>query len=85
MSDMTAGDVLEAIGRAAPWDKAGGWDPVGLQLGDPAAPVRRVAVCHEVTEAVVGAAATGHIDLLVTYHPLLFTPTTRLVAGPPRR
>jgi dinuclear metal center YbgI/SA1388 family protein len=81
MSELTVGDVIETIGRAAPWSKAAGWDPVGLQLGDPAAPVLRVAVCHEVTEAVVGAVTNGQVDLLVTYHPLLFAPTRRLVAG----
>ena len=81
MTATTVGDVVEAIGRVAPWDNAGGWDPVGLQLGDPDAPARRVAVCHEVTEAVVGAVTSGDIDLLVAYHPLLFAATNRLVAG----
>jgi dinuclear metal center YbgI/SA1388 family protein len=81
MSELKVGDVIEAIGHAAPWSKAAGWDPVGLQLGDATAPVQRVAVCHEVTEAVVGAVASGHINLLVTYHPLLFEPTRRLVAS----
>ncbi|MDP8957795.1 MAG: Nif3-like dinuclear metal center hexameric protein [Actinomycetota bacterium] len=75
------GDLLTALGRMAPWSKAAGWDPVGLQLGDPAAPVARVAVCHEVTELVVEAVESQPPDLLISYHPLLFRPTTRLVAG----
>jgi len=57
------------------------WDPVGLQLGDPASRVDRVAVCHEVNEDVVAAVEADPVDLLVTYHPLLFTPTTRVLAG----
>jgi len=61
--------------------KAAHWDPVGLQIGDPAAPVDRVAVCHEVTPDVVTAATQADVDLLVSYHPLLFTPTKRLVQG----
>ncbi len=81
MPATTVADVLAALGRFAPWDKAFGWDPVGLQLGDPAAPAGRVAVCHEVTEQVVAAVEDGSAGLLVTYHPLLFRPTTRLVAG----
>lgn len=81
MPDVTVGDVLDAIGRSAPWSKAAGWDPVGLQLGDRTAPARRVAVCHEVTPAVVASVEGGQIDLLVAYHPLLFRPTTRLTAG----
>jgi dinuclear metal center YbgI/SA1388 family protein len=73
--------LLSALGRMAPWDKAASWDPVGLQLGDPAAPAVRVAVCHEVTEPVLEAVEAERPDLLVSYHPLLFRPTTRLVVG----
>lgn len=57
------------------------WDPVGLQLGDPDANVTTVAVCHEVTEDVVAHLEQAPVDLLISYHPLLFTPTTRVLAG----
>lgn len=57
------------------------WDPVGLQIGDPSAAVHRVGVCHEVTEAVVARLEESPVDLLVSYHPLLFHPTNRLRAG----
>ena len=81
MANLTVGDVIQGIGQSAPWDRAAGWDPVGLQLGDPAAVVERVAVCHEVTESVVETLLSDPVDLLVSYHPLLFHPTARLVAG----
>ncbi|NNL14465.1 MAG: Nif3-like dinuclear metal center hexameric protein [Acidimicrobiia bacterium] len=81
MSTMTIGDVIELIGRTAPFEKAASWDPVGLQLGDPDRTAVRVAVCHEVTESVVAAVEADPVDLLVSYHPLLFRPTNRLVAG----
>ena len=38
-------------------------------------------VCHEVTDAVVAAVADDPVDLLVTYHPLLFEPVNRILAG----
>ncbi|HEY6635955.1 MAG TPA: Nif3-like dinuclear metal center hexameric protein [Acidimicrobiia bacterium] len=57
------------------------WDPTGLQLGDPDADVDSVGVCHEVTEGVIARLEETPVDLLVTYHPLLFTPTNRIVAG----
>ncbi|MGI9609437.1 MAG: Nif3-like dinuclear metal center hexameric protein [Acidimicrobiia bacterium] len=81
MAISTISDVLAELGRAAPWSKAAGWDPVGLQLGDPAREALHVAVCHEVTEAVVAAIEAQPVDLLISYHPLLFKPTTHLVAG----
>jgi dinuclear metal center YbgI/SA1388 family protein len=60
-------------------DRAAAWDPYGLQLGDAGANVTRLGVCHEVTPEVLAKAAD--VDLLITYHPLLFKPVNRLVAG----
>lgn len=77
----TVADLLRGFDRLAPFDKAGGWDPVGLQLGDPAAECASVAVCHEVTAPVVEAVIDAGADTLISYHPLLFRPTTQLVAG----
>jgi len=57
-------------------------DPVGLQIGDRGASLREVGVCHEVTEAVVATLEREPVDLLVSYHPLLYRPTRSLVAGP---
>ncbi len=79
---QTVAEIVTALGSVAPLAKAAGWDPVGLQLGDPSAGATRVAVCHEVTEGVVARIEDHPVDLLVTYHPLLFRPTTSLVVGP---
>lgn len=81
MARVTVSDVLDGIGRRAPWAKAADWDPVGLQLGDPARSIERVAVCHEITESVVAALEADPPGLVVSYHPLLFRPTRRVVAG----
>lgn len=77
----TVAEIAQAIATRTHPDLTPEWDPVGLQLGDPDAPVSRVAVCHEVTEDVVGHLEDDPVDLLVTYHPLLFTPTNRLLTG----
>jgi len=78
----TAGSLAAALARRTLPDRSASWDPVGLQVGDPATEIRRVAVCHEVTEKVVERLIADPPDLVVTYHPLLFHPTDRLVAGP---
>lgn len=77
----TVGEIAEALGARTGTAQAAPWDPVGLQLGDPTAEVAGVAVCHEVTEEVVDALRVDTPDLLITYHPLLFAPTNRVVAG----
>lgn len=77
----TVASLAAALARRTHPDKAAAWDRTGLQLGDPERSVSRVAVCHEASEAVVAAVAADPPDLVVTYHPLLFRPVTRLVAG----
>ena len=77
----TVASVLAELNVRAPGDKAAHWDSHGLQVGDPSLEVGRLAVCHEVTESVAARAIEEAVDLLVTYHPLLFRPTTRLVVG----
>lgn len=57
------------------------WDPVGLQIGDETESVALIGVCHEITEQVVARVEEAHLDLLITYHPLLFTPTNRILGG----
>ncbi len=73
--------ITDQLAKRTLPETAASWDPVGLQLGDPDAPVSTIAVCHEVTEAVVAALETSPVDLLITYHPLLFAPVNRIVAG----
>jgi dinuclear metal center YbgI/SA1388 family protein len=77
----TVRGIAEAIASITNPELTPLWDPVGVQLGDPDAEVRSVAVCHEVTEGVVTRVEESPVDLLVSYHPLLFAPTTRVLAG----
>lgn len=77
----TVREVSEAIAAHTRPDATPDWDPVGLQLGDPGVEVGSVAVCHEVNDAVIERLEANPVDLLVTYHPLLFKPTNRITAG----
>ena len=84
---IRVGDVLDAIDRRAPFRTAAGWDAVGLQLGDHERPVSTVGVAHELTELVVDEILARGVDLVVTYHPLVFRPlrSVTAVAGPEGR
>ncbi|MGF1667220.1 MAG: Nif3-like dinuclear metal center hexameric protein [Acidimicrobiia bacterium] len=76
------GSFLAALHEIIPAHRTADWDVSGLQLGDPSGAARTVAVAHEVTEAVVASVQAQQVDLLITYHPLLFRPTNRLIDGP---
>lgn len=77
----TVRDIVSALADRTLPEETPDWDPAGLQLGDPEAPVETVGVCHEVTEEVAARVEATPVDLLVSYHPLLFAPTNRLLAG----
>lgn len=86
----TVADLIAAIDAIAPFRLAESWDNVGLQVGDPAGPCRRVMVALEATPPVVAAAVDGGVDVLLVHHPLVFqplrnldetAPTARLVAN----
>lgn len=65
----TVADAVAALEAAYPPALAHDWDAVGLSVGDPAAPVRRVLVAVDPLPAVIEEALD--VDLLVTHHPLL--------------
>lgn len=81
MPERSVAAALEKLSKSIPWDRAAEWDASGLTIGDPDQPVRTVGVCHEVTHRVVAALEEEGVDLLITYHPLLFRPVRTLRAG----
>lgn len=75
--------VLAALGEIAPLQLAASWDNVGL-LVEPVgrdAPVRRVLLTVDLTEAVFAEAVAASADLVVAYHPLIFGGWKRLDRG----
>lgn len=75
--------VLAALGEIAPLHRAAPWDNVGL-LVEPIgrdAPVRRVLLTIDLTEAVFAEAVAARADLVVAYHPLIFSGWKRLDRG----
>jgi dinuclear metal center YbgI/SA1388 family protein len=73
-------DVVQLLEQWFPPSLAEPWDNVGLLLGDPNRPVRRLMTCLSVTASVVGEAEQKEVDLLVSHHPIFYRETRRLVA-----
>ncbi|MCX7046129.1 MAG: Nif3-like dinuclear metal center hexameric protein [Candidatus Sumerlaeota bacterium] len=76
--------LMQVIDRLAPFRLAESWDNVGLQLGDPKAPARRIAVALEVTLAIVRQTLSRRADALVVHHPLIFQPLKTLSRESPQ-
>lgn len=74
----TVRDVLIALERVAPSELALDWDNVGLQAGDPQASVIKAMVALDPSLAAVEHAVQSGAELLLTHHPLLFSPAKRI-------
>jgi dinuclear metal center YbgI/SA1388 family protein len=70
----TVAQVIKIMDQLAPPWLAEEWDNVGLQIGDPRLPVRRIWVALDASQEVVKAACEKNVDLLITHHPLIFRP-----------
>ena len=62
----------------APLDLAESWDNPGLQVGDPQTIITRIMVALDATPVVIQTALNSSCDLLITHHPLIFTPQKSL-------
>jgi dinuclear metal center YbgI/SA1388 family protein len=65
-------DIIDLIHTIAPPHLAEPWDNCGLQVGNPDAQVKRIAVALDPDELTIRLASQGAADLLVTHHPLIF-------------
>jgi len=68
----TLKEVMDVLEEIAPKRLAEDWDNVGLQIGQPDRPVKRIWVALDPLLPVVSEACRKRVDLLVTHHPLIF-------------
>ncbi len=79
----TVADIWQAVTEWAPSSLAEEWDNVGIQLGDPAAHVKRVVTALDVSISLVEFAVSSRADMILTHHPLIFTPIKKLDLSAP--
>lgn len=72
-------DIIQAMERFAPPSLAESWDNVGLMVGDLDQRVTTVFVCLDVTSDNVTQAINCGADLILSHHPLIFSPLHRVV------
>lgn len=78
---MKISDVIEILEQWAPRWTAWERDNVGLQVGDPSRPARRVLITLDVTAEVIEEAIKRRVDLIVSHHPLVFRPLPSVAAS----
>lgn len=82
--EWAVGGVTGLLEQWFPPHLAESWDRVGLVVGDPRRPVRRVALAVDPVAATVAEAIRWRADLLVTHHPLFLRGTSFLPQSSPK-
>lgn len=67
-------DIAEYMEELAPVRLAEDWDNVGLLVGNPEQEIKRIMLCLDVTSKVVEEAVNNKVDLILSHHPLIFSP-----------
>lgn len=75
---LTVQQVYDFVNAYAPFDTQVEYDNSGLLVGDPAQEVHGIQVALDVTDHVIDEAIAHGADLIVTHHPLMFSPIKRL-------
>ncbi len=70
---MKIKEVINALENLAPKCYAEDFDNVGLQVGDENLEIDNVLVTLDVTDVVMQEAIEENVNLIVTFHPLIFT------------
>jgi dinuclear metal center YbgI/SA1388 family protein len=76
-------DIVGIINRIAPFALAEDWDNVGLQVGDPAGDATRIMIALDPGRGAVEAAIDSGCTLLLTHHPLIFSPLKKISCNDP--
>jgi dinuclear metal center YbgI/SA1388 family protein len=71
---VTVRDVWQALDERFPFAHRADWDNVGILLGDPGSPVRSIAFALDATPGVISSLRRRPADLLVTHHPVVYSP-----------
>lgn len=74
-------DIVGIINKKFPFALAEDWDNSGLQIGDPQKTIHRIMVALDPLPAVVESAIQQQADLLITHHPLIFSPLRQIITS----
>ena len=80
---MNVKRIAAAIEDIFPLELAQGWDNVGLLIGDQHKSVRNVLLTIDTTSDVVAEAKKLKIDLIISYHPVIWDGLKKVTAEGP--
>ena len=80
MAECKVSDVCSIMQDIAPTEYAEDFDNVGLLVGDKNSPVTGIVVALDATLDVINFAISNECNMILTHHPLIFTPLKKVVS-----
>ena len=71
---MKLSDIIKVIDKIAPIEISESWDNPGLQIGDYEWDIKKIMVSLDISNEVLEDAINKNIDLIISHHPLIFSP-----------
>ena len=75
---MTVQELYDLLDRFAPFETQADFDNAGFLVGSAAQEVSGILFALDVTDAVIDEAVSLGVQLIVTHHPLMFSPRKNL-------
>ena len=75
---MLCKEIMRVIEATYPKDAALDFDNVGLLVGRSEKEVNRIYLALDATDSVIESAEKAGADMLITHHPLIFTPLKKV-------
>ncbi len=75
---MLCKDIIKRIEETYPRHAAATWDNVGLLVGRTDKEVEKIYVALDATDEVIEEAVSCGADMLVTHHPMIFSPLKKI-------
>ena len=75
---MLCKEIMQVIEASFPTEAALGFDNVGLLAGRSEKEVNRVYLALDATDTVIDRALEWNADMLITHHPLIFSPLKKV-------
>jgi len=82
---MTVGEIYSYLNKIAPFNNQDKTDNAGLLFGDYNAEIKKILVCLDVTNKVVAEAVEKGIGLIISHHPLMYNPGSKIAGNDPLR
>ena len=78
---MICTDIISIIEHTYPTEAALEWDNVGLQVGRYSKDVSTIYIALDLTDAVIEDAILEGADMIITHHPMIFSPIKSVTDG----